>query len=70
MRGNVDTRLRKLVEGQFGALILAQAAIQRLELDEVPAQPLSIERCLPAVGQGALAIEARADDPIEPGDPS
>jgi hydroxymethylbilane synthase len=60
LRGNVDTRLRKLAEGQFDAIILAEAGVRRLGLT-VSAHRL--DRVLvPAVGQGALALEARADD--------
>ena len=62
VRGNVDTRLRKLDEGQFDALILAVAGIERLELTQAPYTPIPFSLCLPAPGQGALAIEVRADD--------
>jgi hydroxymethylbilane synthase len=62
VRGNVDTRVRKLVEGQFDGLILARAGVERLGIDAVPFVPLSREVCLPAVGQGALAIEVRDAD--------
>jgi hydroxymethylbilane synthase len=62
VRGNVDTRLRKLDEGQYDALVLACAGLRRLGLENRISLPLSIEQMLPAVGQGALAIEARADD--------
>jgi hydroxymethylbilane synthase len=62
VRGNVDTRLRKLDEGQFDALILAVAGIERLELTQAPYAPIPFSLCLPAPGQGALAIETRADD--------
>jgi hydroxymethylbilane synthase len=62
VRGNVDTRLRKLDEGQFDALILAVAGIERLELTKAPYTPIPYSLCLPAPGQGALAIETRADD--------
>ncbi len=61
LRGNVDTRLRKLSEGQYQAIILAEAGLKRLNLT-VEREPLSPEIMLPAVGQGILAIEARADD--------
>jgi hydroxymethylbilane synthase len=62
-RGNLDTRLRKVAEGQVDAAILAAAGIERLELSEGPAPaPLDPERWVPPPGQGALAIEARADD--------
>jgi hydroxymethylbilane synthase len=62
VRGNVDTRLRKLDEGQFDALILAEAGLNRLGLAKRIAQVLPLEVMLPAVGQGALAIECRAED--------
>ncbi len=62
LRGNVDTRLRKLDEGQYDALILAAAGLRRLGLGSRITTLLSISEMLPAVGQGALAIETRADD--------
>jgi hydroxymethylbilane synthase len=62
VRGNVDTRLRKLDEGQYDALILASAGLRRLELDDRIDAAISIEEMVPAVGQGAIAIETRADD--------
>jgi len=58
LRGNLDTRLRKLVEGQFDAIILAAAGLIRLGLKERIRAVLSAEDSLPAVGQGALGIEA------------
>ncbi len=62
LRGNVDTRLRKLDEGQYDALILACAGLRRLGLDNRISAPLPASEMLPAVGQGALGIETRADD--------
>jgi hydroxymethylbilane synthase len=62
VRGNVGTRLRKLDEGHFDALILASAGLLRLGLGERISAYLPPEVMLPAVAQGALAIEARADD--------
>jgi hydroxymethylbilane synthase len=62
VRGNVDTRLRRLDEGQFDALILAVAGIERLGLLQAPYTPIPAATCLPAPGQGALAIETRVDD--------
>jgi hydroxymethylbilane synthase len=62
LRGNVDTRLRKLDEGQFDALVLAAAGLLRLGLQDRITQVLPASIVLPAVGQGALGIEARADD--------
>jgi hydroxymethylbilane synthase len=64
VRGNVDTRWRKLLDPAQGydALVLAAAGLARLGLDEVPRAPIPADILLPAPGQGALAIEARADD--------
>ncbi len=62
VRGNVDTRVGKLLDGGFDALVLALAGIERLGITNVPARPLEPEICLPAVGQGALAVETRASD--------
>jgi hydroxymethylbilane synthase len=62
IRGNVDTRLRKLDDGQFDAIILAAAGLHRLEFAGRITEHLSTELVLPAVGQGALAIETRSDD--------
>ena len=62
VRGNVDTRLRKLDEGQYDALILACAGLRRLELEHRIGAAISAEEMVPAVGQGAIAIETRADD--------
>ncbi|MFZ5558921.1 MAG: hydroxymethylbilane synthase [Pseudomonadota bacterium] len=61
LRGNVQTRLRKLDEGQYAAVILAAAGLKRLGLGERIAALLAPEESLPAVGQGALGIECRAD---------
>ena len=62
LRGNLDTRLRKLDEGQYDAIILACAGLHRLGLDGRITERIAPEICVPAPGQGALAIEARADD--------
>lgn len=62
VRGNVDTRLSKLDNGDYDAIILAVAGLKRLGLGERITQVLPREICLPAVGQGVLAIEARAGD--------
>lgn len=62
LRGNVDTRLRKLEAGQCDALVMAAAGLHRAGFTTRIAQYLSPEVCLPAVGQGALAIEIRRDD--------
>ncbi len=64
LRGNVDTRLRKMEAGEFDAIILAYAGLHRLGRTEFVREILPVEVMCPAVGQGALAIEARADDPL------
>jgi hydroxymethylbilane synthase len=61
LRGNVQTRLRKLDEGQYAAIILAAAGLIRLELGDRIRNFISAEDSIPAVGQGALGIEIRAD---------
>ncbi len=61
LRGNVGTRLRKLDEGQYAAIILASAGLSRLGLSERITARLEPEESLPAVGQGALGIECRSD---------
>ncbi len=61
IRGNVDTRLRKVASGEVDGVIVAAAAMSRLGWEDRITEYLSIERFLPAVGQGALAIEARVD---------
>ncbi len=62
LRGNVDTRLRKLAAGEYRAIVLAAAGLRRLGLFDRPLWPMPVEISVPAVGQGALAIEARGDD--------
>ena len=62
VRGNVTTRMKKALEGPFDAVVLAKAGIQRLGLEEWITQEFSLEEILPAVGQGALAVEARDPD--------
>lgn len=62
LRGNVDTRIRKLDEGQYDALILASAGLVRLGLHDRISLRIPISHMLPAVGQGAIAIETRSDD--------
>jgi hydroxymethylbilane synthase len=64
LRGNVDTRVRKLDEGQYDALILASAGLIRLGLRERISAAVATSEILPAVGQGAIAIETRADDEV------
>ena len=63
LRGNVDTRLRRWREGAVDALILAAAGLERLGIAEPAALALAPEEFLPPVGQGALALECRADAP-------
>ncbi|WP_203246766.1 hydroxymethylbilane synthase [Sporosarcina beigongshangi] len=63
IRGNIDTRLKKLHDGEYDAILLAAAGMKRLGWsDDVATELISAEDCIPAVGQGALAIECRADD--------
>ena len=62
LRGNVGTRLGKLDDGQYDAIILAAAGLIRLELEDRISQRLDFSDCLPAVGQGAVGIESRSDD--------
>ena len=64
IRGNVDTRIRKVEEGQFDAAVMAGAGITRLGLDKHIATWLPLSIMLPAPGQGALGIQCRADDKI------
>jgi hydroxymethylbilane synthase len=64
VRGNIDTRLRKLDDGQYDALILAGAGLRRLRLEHRIAAIISPTEMLPAVGQGALALETRGDDQL------
>ncbi len=62
LRGNVDTRLRKAMDGQYDAIILAGAGLTRLRLDQYATEWLSLDVMLPAPGQGALAVQCRVDD--------
>jgi len=62
IRGNIDTRLRKLDEGQYQAIVLACAGLRRLGWSGRIAERFDASRICPAVGQGALAIEARSGD--------
>lgn len=62
LRGNVDTRLHKLDEGQYDAVILAAAGLTRLGYADRIKETLPCDFCIPAVGQGALAIECRTDN--------
>ena len=62
LRGNVDTRLRKLDAGEYDAILLAAAGLRRLGLEQRITEFLSYDVCLPAISQGALGLEGRADD--------
>jgi hydroxymethylbilane synthase len=62
LRGNVDTRLRKLESGAYAAVILAAAGLRRLKVAPSHAEVLDPEEFVPAVGQGIIAVEARRDD--------
>jgi hydroxymethylbilane synthase len=64
LRGNVDTRLRKLEAGEYDAVILAAAGLNRLGKTELVRQVIPVEVMCPAAGQGALGIEIRADDSL------
>ena len=63
LRGNINTRLRKLGDGQYDAIVLAYAGVKRLGWEGEVTQVLDTDIMLPAIGQGALGIEARGDDP-------
>jgi len=62
LRGNIDTRLRKLAEGQFDAILLAVSGLNRLGFENVIRERLSLDDFLPAPGQGALALQTRTED--------
>jgi hydroxymethylbilane synthase len=62
LRGNVDTRIRKLREGQADAIVLAAAGVERLGLTDLVREHIAPEHICPCPGQGALAVECRADD--------
>ena len=62
LRGNVDTRLRKVREGHFDAIILAASGLKRLGWDQEVTEYLSVDVSLPAIGQGSLGLEGRKDD--------
>ena len=64
VRGNVQTRLRKLDEGQFSALVLAAAGLKRLGLEERITRYFTVEELLPAAGQGILALQTRAGEEL------
>ncbi len=62
LRGNVDTRLRKISSESLHGIILAAAGLRRLGKSEIRAEPISLDEMIPAPGQGALAVEIREDD--------
>jgi hydroxymethylbilane synthase len=62
LRGNVDTRVRKVINGEYDAIVLAQAGMQRLGLQAQISEVFPLDVMLPAPGQGALAVQCRADD--------
>ena len=62
LRGNVDTRLRKVESGEYDAIVLSKAGLDRLGWGQKMTEPLSTEISLPAVGQGAIAIQSRVKD--------
>ncbi|MCS7163977.1 MAG: hydroxymethylbilane synthase [Thermodesulfovibrio sp.] len=62
LRGNVDTRIKKLKEGQFNAILLAMAGLKRMGFEDMVTETISEEVIIPAVGQGAIGIETRVDD--------
>lgn len=62
LRGNVNTRLQKLDDGEYDAIILAAAGLKRLDFEERITQFIGTDVCLPAIGQGAVGIECRSDD--------
>jgi len=62
LRGNVDTRLRKVESGEYDAILLAKAGLDRLGVSQRISEILSPEVCMPAVGQGAIAVECRLKD--------
>ena len=64
LRGNVDTRLRKLDDGEYDAVILAVAGLTRLGLSRRVSEAIATEICIPAAGQGAVGIESRSNDPV------
>jgi hydroxymethylbilane synthase len=64
IRGNLDTRLRKLDDGRHDALVLAAAGLRRLDRGDRISCALPVDACVPAPGQGIIAIELRADDMV------
>ncbi|MGD8912265.1 MAG: hydroxymethylbilane synthase [Candidatus Thiodiazotropha sp.] len=64
LRGNVNTRLRKLDDGEYDAIVLAAAGLKRLGFEDRITALIGPEQSLPAIGQGAVGIECRVDDPL------
>jgi hydroxymethylbilane synthase len=62
LRGNIDTRVRKALDGEYDAIVLAEAGLRRLGLQSHIREVIALEVMLPAPGQGALAVQCRADD--------
>jgi hydroxymethylbilane synthase len=67
IRGNVNTRIRKFEESDWDGILLARAGVERLGMGDYISSVIPVEQLLPAVGQGAMAIECRADDTVIPG---
>ncbi len=65
LRGNVDTRVRKLGEGPYDAIVLAHAGLKRMGLGKHVTQLFSVDEMIPAVGQGAIGVEVRAGEALE-----
>ncbi|MPQ47145.1 hydroxymethylbilane synthase [Marinifilum sp. N1E240] len=63
IRGNIDTRMQKLIDGEYDAIILAAAGMNRLGKEFKENLLLDVDQCIPAIGQGAIAIECRDNDP-------
>lgn len=61
IRGNVDTRIRKMEEGEYDSVVLAMAGLNRIEIQRDDIFPLSVQQCVPAPAQGALALQAKSD---------
>ena len=64
IRGNVDTRLRKLRDGDYDAIVLAMAGLSRLNLRATHTEAFPVDELVPAAAQGALAVETRVDEPL------
>ncbi len=61
IRGNVDTRIRKMEDGEYDAVVLAMAGLNRIDIQRDDIYPLSVQQCVPAPAQGALALQAKSD---------